>query len=162
MPDGCRGPPLAGSELEWELRQLIENGENLTIKKLDGKSKPTTIQLLPSKIVYFSSGRLAEVFDDPEALYIPSNPNECAVDLIAPGPRIIQVTLNEKHDIKLSALERKNARKKAIADAAPAATGLTPIANALGLQEAIDYFWAVPGGCTREMVCARLRGDQAL
>jgi hypothetical protein len=132
----------AGSELEWELRQLIEKGANVTIQKLDGKSRPTTVQLRPSKTVEFSSGRLkAQVFDDPEALYIPSNPNECAVDFVAPGRKIIQVTLDYDHDIKLMA------RKKTGADAAPAKQGLTPIAHALGLQEAIHYFWAVPGRC---------------
>jgi hypothetical protein len=146
----------AGSELEWELRQLIEKGASVTIQKLDGKSRPTTVQLRPSKTVEFSSGRLAQVFDDPEALYIPSNPHECAVDLIAPGRRIIQVTLDSDHDIKLMA------SKKAAADAAPAKQGLTPIARALGLEETIDYFWAVPGRCTSMMVYARLRADQAL
>jgi hypothetical protein len=47
------------SELEWELRQLIEEGANVTIRKLDGESRRTTVQLRPSKTVELSSGRLA-------------------------------------------------------------------------------------------------------
>jgi hypothetical protein len=136
---------MAGRDLELELCKQLAAGGNFTVRRLAG-GKCEAVSLPALKEVRFSSGGLGSVFNASQSeLYVPWNPNECAVDMVV-GPKnmIIQVTLDKDHDLKLTAGGRPKNPTEEGAAAGEVKQGLKPIVEAMQLTGDINYYWAVP------------------
>lgn len=115
-------------------------------RMVGGKPEVMTVPALEE--VRFSSGELGRVFkaSGQGELYVPKNPNEAAVDMVVgPNNMIIQVTLDESHDLKLTA--GRHAKNGTAGGAVK--QGLKPIVEAMQLTGDINYYWAVPDSSFR-------------
>lgn len=141
---------MAGCDLELEVRKQLAAGGRFTVRRMaGGKHEVITVPAL--KEVRFSSGELGSVFNVSRSeLYVPSSSTEAAVDMIV-GPKkmIIQATLNEQHNVKLTVRRRVNyvTERGGAAAEKGARQGLKPIVEAMQLTGDINYYWAVPESC---------------
>lgn len=106
---------------------------NLSLPELDRYGK---MQLPPSSVVYFT--KCAELVDagvgcaGADRIWVPRAANFAAIDLILPGQRPANFTIDQAHKLLLFA------KKKA--------QGLVPVMESLGLPSAgrIAFYWVVP------------------
>lgn len=134
---------LTGTEVELELRKQLAAGGNFTVRRMGNRTKSKVISLPALKEVCFSSGGLGSVFNasGQNELYVPTNSNEAAVDMVVgPNNMIIQVTINENHDLKLT----KVTSHKNGSTGGNVTQGLKPVVEAMQVSGDINYYWAVP------------------
>ena len=147
-----KGSPLSnlhGQVFERYAIKVLQKGGVFETYALDSSLPHTKregkVVLPPSNSAYFSKcdeltpgdggvrGHSTAVTLSPQRTFIPRSKNFASIDLILPGQRLANVTINDEHALLLYAKDGTQ--------------GLVPVAKALGIADGgqrIPFFWVMP------------------